>query len=925
MEATNNILAHYGMPRRSGRYPWGSGEDPYQHGSSNFISRIELLKKEGWTETPENIKKVFGVSTTEYRTMYANAIAEERKYRIATAESLAAEGKGPTEIGRIMGINESSVRSLLNSKSKENTDKAKNIAEFLKKQVDEKRIIDVGSGVETELKISKEKLKQAIDILKDEGYVSYGGRIDQVTNANNKTTIKVLCSPGTEHKDIYNVENIKSITDYESNDGGLTFKKFQYPASMDSSRLLVRYAEDGGTNKDGTIEIRRGVKDLSLGDSRYAQVRILVDGDKYIKGMAVYGDDKDFPEGVDVIVNSNKPKEGGLDKALKSTKKNLAKDPTNPFGSLIKANGQSTYIDDDGTEKLSLINKRSEEGDWAEWKDKLPSQFLSKQSTTLAQKQLDLALTEKRSELDSILQLNNPTIKRQLLDDFAKQMDSDCVTLQAAALPGQKYHVILPINSLRDDEVYAPNYETGTKLALVRYPHGGTFEIPILTVNNNNKEAQKYIPKDSIDAVGINHNVASQLSGADFDGDTVMCIPTHDSKGKVRIQNQKQLDGLKGFEPTEKYAIPEGNPNNVKIMKNTQNEMGRISNLITDMTLSGASADELAAAVRHSMVVIDAEKHMLDYKQSEIDNNIDALKRKYQQKTEPGKEGKYGGAATLISRAKSEVSVDKRQGSGYVNVKGDPRYDPTRPEGAYIYKTADDLEYTYTRTRRDGSTEIVKRHRTQPSTAMAETDDAYTLVSKNRNPMELIYAKYANNVKDLANQARLEMVNTGKIAYSKEAAKKYEKEVKSLNDQLDVALLNSPKERQAQILASIEVKIRKESNPGMSKEDVAKVSQQALQRARNSVGAKRTPITISDSEYEAIQAGAISDTKLKSILKYTDKDSLREKATPRSAKETPTDAQIANMKAMASSNFTLSEIAKKYGFSTSTISKYLKG
>ena len=572
-----------------------------------------------------------------------------------------------------------------------------------------------------------------------------------------------------------------------------------------------------------------------------------------------------------------------------------------------------------------MINKRSEEGDWAEWKDKLPSQFLSKQSTTLAQKQLDLALTEKRSELDSILQLNNPTIKRQLLDDFAKQMDSDCVTLQAAALPGQKYHVILPINSLRDDEVYAPNYETGTKLALVRYPHGGTFEIPILTVNNNNKEAQKYIPKDSIDAVGINHNVASQLSGADFDGDTVMCIPTHDSKGKVRIQNQKQLDGLKGFEPTEKYAIPEGNPNNVKIMKNTQNEMGRISNLITDMTLSGASADELAAAVRHSMVVIDAEKHMLDYKQSEIDNNIDALKRKYQQKTEPGKEGKYGGAATLISRAKSEVSVDKRQGSGYVNVKGDPRYDPNRPEGAYIYKTADDLEYTYTRTRRDGSTEIVKRHRTQPSTAMAETDDAYTLVSKNRNPMELIYAKYANNVKDLANQARLEMVNTGKIAYSKEAAKKYEKEVKSLNDQLNVALLNSPKERQAQILASIEVKIRKESNPGMSKEDIAKVSQQALQRARNSVGAKRTPITISDSEYEAIQAGAISDTKLKSILKYTDKDSLREKATPRSAKETPTDAQIANMKAMASSNFTLSEIAKKYGFSTSTISKYLKG
>ena len=49
----------------------------------------------------------------------------------------------------------------------------------------------------------------------------------------------------------------------------------------------------------------------------------------------------------------------------------------------------------------------------------------------------------------------------------------------------------------------------------------------------------------------------------------------------------------------------------IKIMKNTQTEMGKISNLITDMTLKGATQDELARAVRHSMVVIDAEKHMI--------------------------------------------------------------------------------------------------------------------------------------------------------------------------------------------------------------------------------------------------------------------------------------------------------------------------
>ena len=52
--------------------------------------------------------------------------------------------------------------------------------------------------------------------------------------------------------------------------------------------------------------------------------------------------------------------------------------------------------------------------------------------------------------------------------------------------------------------------------------------------------------------------------------------------------------------------------------------MGKISNLITDMTLLGASEDKLARAVRHSMVVIDDEKHHLDYKQSEKDNNIAA-------------------------------------------------------------------------------------------------------------------------------------------------------------------------------------------------------------------------------------------------------------------------------------------------------------
>ena len=40
-------LRHYGMPRRSGRYPWGSGKDPYQHTPRGFVERVTELRKSG--------------------------------------------------------------------------------------------------------------------------------------------------------------------------------------------------------------------------------------------------------------------------------------------------------------------------------------------------------------------------------------------------------------------------------------------------------------------------------------------------------------------------------------------------------------------------------------------------------------------------------------------------------------------------------------------------------------------------------------------------------------------------------------------------------------------------------------------------------------------------------------------------------------
>lgn len=884
-QVAEDILMHYGMPRRSGRYPWGSGENPYQH-SGDFLSRIEELKKQGLSE--KEIADSFGLTTTQFRTQKSLAKNERRALEVATAKGLREKGYSLNEIAEKMGYtNDSSIRSLLNESSESNMNQAQKTADFLRKQIDEKGMIDVGTGVERELGISKEKLNQALYILEMEGYPVYGGGVPQVTNPGKQTNIKVICPPGTEHKDIYDYENVHSLTDYVSHDGGDTFDTFVYPKSMDSKRLQICYAEEGGIHKDGVIELRRGVEDLSLGDSHYAQVRILVDDSKYLKGMAIYSDD--LPPGVDVRFNTNKKQGTPMGDVLK----NIKDDPDNPFGSLIKAGGQSYYIDKDGKRQLSLINKRAEEGDWGAWSDKLPSQFLSKQSLHLVKKQLGLAASDKLAEFDEICSLTNPTVKKTLLKSFADDCDAAAVHLKAAALPRQKYQVILPITSMKDTEVYAPNYKNGEQVALIRYPHGGTFEIPIVTVNNKHPEARRTLG-NALDAIGINSKVAERLSGADFDGDTVMVIPTG---GKVKITSTSPLKGLEGFDPKTSYPYKEG----MKTMKNTQTEMGKVSNLITDMTLKGATQDELARAVRHSMVVIDAEKHKLNYKQSEIDNGIASLKKKYQGHYD--EDGKYHeGAATLISRAKSETSVLKRKGS--------PIIDPKTGEQTYkeVYE-----EYVDKKT---GKTKV----RTQASTKMAETRDARTLSSG--HPVEEAYASYANQMKSLANKARKEMVSTGKIAYSASAKATYQAEVDTLSAKLNVALRNAPKERQAQVIANANVAAKKKDNPDMANAEIKKAGQQALTSARVSVGAKREPIKLTDKEWEAIQAGAISENKLKQIINNVNIDELRQRATPRTTTSL-SSAKISKISSMSVSGYSIAEIAQALGVSTSTVSKYL--
>lgn len=888
-----DILMHYGVKRRSGRYPWGSGDNPYQHGG-DFLARVEELQRLGKTE--KQIADELHLSTTDLRMQVRVAKHERRALQADRARSLREDGKTLDEIASILGYaNDSSVRALLNENTAANKNKAQATAEILKKELAEKGAIDVGTGVERQLGVSTGVLQEALFILETEGYNRYGVGVPQVNDPKKRTITPVISVPEIDQREVYqNLDLVKSVGDYHSTDGGESWDKREYPASIDSSRVKILYGDEGGALKDGVIEIRRGVADLDLGDSHYAQVRILVDGTHYLKGMAMYSDD--MPDGADIVFNTNKhtgtPKMDVL--------KKIQDDPDNPFGALIKANGQSHYIDADGNEKLSAVNKLKEEGDWDKMSKNLSSQFLSKQPIQLIKKQLDLTYADAADEFSEICSLNNPTVKRKLLLDFADECDSAAVHLKAAALPRQSTQVILPLNAMKETEIFAPNYRDGEKVVLIRYPHGGTFEIPELTVNNKNPTAVSVLGKNIRDAVGINPKVAERLSGADFDGDQVVVIPTG---GRVKIQSTPALKDLKDFDPKTDYST-EGKTGVRLLAKGaaTQRQMGEISNLITDMTLKGATEPEIARAVKHSMVVIDAAKHKLDYRQSEKDNGIAELKKKYQGFDD--ETGHHGGASTLLSRRKQDVEVPERQGSGVI--------DPLT--GKVVYKESG-RTYVDPRTGKTvAATTKVKR--------ILAVDDVRSMSSGTLQ--EEAYADYANKMKDLANKARLEYKATPTLKRSASAAKAFEPEVNRLMAALKVAQLNAPLEREAQRIANARVKAKVQANNITDKDEISKIRRAAISDARNSTGAsgKRTRITISDGEWTAIQSGAISDTTLSEILRYAEPKTVRERATPRRTTQL-SDARISRIKAMANSGHTNAEIAEALGISTSAVSKYL--
>ena len=830
----DDVLLHYGKKRRSGRYEWGSGKEPYQ--GHSFLANYYKLKNEGLNDN--DIAKRMNMNSTQLRQARAKANAEEKNYLIGQVSSDKISGMTNQEIADKYHISEASVRNYLTPGANHKTKQFDNIKNTLRDAVAKSEYLDVGSAVELQLGVSRTKFNTMVnDLVENEGYYVHKVYIDRLNDKSKPITMKVLTK---EPELITVVKDSAKIRPLESwsEDRGETISDLKPPKGVDPKKVKIRYNEQGGEDKDGVIELRPGVEDLDMGASHYAQVRIKVGEDRYLKGMAVYGDPKDFPPGTDIIFNTNKKTGTDPRDVMKPTKQD-AKNNSELFGSTIIRQNKSNV--------LNIVN---EEGEWDTWSAALSSQFLSKQPTKLIKERLDATYDDVKADFDEINSLTNPVVKQHLLESFSDGLDSKARKLGAKGIKGTKSHVILPFPDMKPDEVYAPNYKDGDRVVLVRYPHGGVFELPEVTVNNKYSKAKGMLGKDALDAIGIHPSVAKKLSGADFDGDTVYVIPNNNRQ----IKTSKPLEDLKDFDPQD-YKVDRKTIDS----RTKEREMGTVSNLITDMTIKDATPSEIARAVRHSMVVIDSEKHNLDYKQSAIDNGISALKKKYQSHINPDTGKKSTGASTLISRSKRLVDNLQKEGKTILD------YDPER----------------------------------------------YSSGTK----VESLYVGYIKKLQTLKNESVKASQNIKLPEYDKAAAKKYKEEVDSLTKKLDIAKSNAPRERQAQILSNKIYYSNLEYN--MSKEQKKKLRSRSLARARETTGAKKETVDITPKEWEAIQNRAISNTKLKQILLNADMDQVRKLASPREPKLTP--AQESKALTYLNKKYTIDETAKALGTSTAAV------
>ena len=930
----DDSLYHEGVLERSGRYPWGSGEHPFQR-LGGLYGEYRELKAKGLKDG--EIAEQMHMSVGELRAH--NEYYNELRFRknVAECAELADKGLSRLEIAKKLGLSSSTVNNYLKASEKPRKQKILATREILKDALEETGMVDVSDGTDARLGIKKSALDSAVVTLKDEGYEVYSNIRIKMGGTDRFITQKVLCKPGITKADVLKNKDQVTIVNAHSEDGGQTIEKRMAPVNIDSKRIEIRYADDpiSGADYDGVVELRRGVPDLYMKDAHYAQVRIAVDGKYYIKGMAVYSDD--LPDGVDIRVNSNKKREKGMAGALKEQQTDINGniDEYDPFGSSFKTDDKklyttSTHYTDPktGERKQSALNFVNDEGTWSDWDRNLPSQFLGKQTPALAKQQLNIDATIREREFDEINSLTNPVLKEKLLIDFADTCDSAAVHMKAASLPRQQTHVILPSRSIKKNEIYAPNYEDGEEVCLVRFPHEGIYQIPRLIVNNRNREAKKMISSQARDAVCISPETAQVLSGADFDGDTVLVLPTK----KHNIINKDPFKELQDFDAKVAYATTEEERKKLKFWEKGSpqegTEMGRISNLVTDMTLMGAKEDELIRATKYAQVVIDTAKHKLNYKQAYADCRIADLKKKYQAHVDP-ETGKvrYGGGSTLLSRSTAPMDVYGRKSY----------YDIDPDTGKKVYRKDTELypHRKQVKNKETGVTEwqTVWEPKKISSTKGAETDDPYTLTSggSKRSPgtiMEGVYAEYASRMKALGNKARKAslVAKQSGSGTNKQAKETYAKEVSHLMWQLNEAKKNQPLERKANALADVNVQLAKQDAKSrgttLSKDEESKLRDKELKKARQIVGANRYRVTVSDREWEAIQSGAVAKTVQEQIFRYADNDRIKELAMPKTPKKL-SKAMLSTAQSMLDRGYTWAEVADRFDVSVSTLASNL--
>ena len=858
-------LEHYGIKRRSGRYKWGSGDDPYQR-ENGFLKRNDELRKQGLSE--KEIADMFGMSIRQLR---AQKTMEKERHNQVLADSVASMTKRGLTIDQMaesLGVSARTISNLKAGASQFDNTRSNNIKEAIAKQIAENPYLDISEGIEKQLGIPRTKFMAIVNDMVENGELNtHTLKLKRLDNPDRELTVTVL-TPETDFLKV--LKSSSEIRNFEAAiaDDKVGIRGLKDIQAVDPKRVAVNFDETGGTDKDGLIELRRNIDDLDMGDARYAQVRIQVGDNNYLKGMAVYSDD--LPDGVDIRFNTNKSSKVGDLGAMKK----LEDDPNNPFGSTIR----------DQKGALNIVNA---EGKWSEWNKKWSSQFLGKQSNELIKERLDATFSKYKQDFDEIKSLTNASVRKYLLNDLADTLDSAYKHLKVQGLSRTASHVILPFPDMDPNQVYAPNYKDGERVVLVRYPHGGTFELAELTVNNKFKEARDMLGSDAKDAIGIHPSVANKMSGADFDGDAVWVIPNNSKKVKVT----PALEGLKNFDPMEYRVEPiykkvngkEEIINRTIPEKTKETQMGIVSNLITDMTIQDASPDELARAVRHSMVVIDSYKHNLDYKKSAADNSIKALQKTYQTYIDD-KGVKRKGASTLLSKKLAddilinyeEVKV-RNEKTGRMNTK--------KVGGEYV--------------------------------SLIDSVDDANLLSRG-TATEKLYAKYINEVRDLKNQAASLNQSTKGSKYVPGTKELYRTEVESLNAKLHKQHLRAPRERQAQLEAN--KNFFNSLVPGMTAKEKSKLKGQVLAaaRAKHNPADPDGPFNITPKEWEAISNGAVSHSTISSILKYGNNEQIKKYATPKEP-VTVKAPSIARAKALIANGYTPAQVAETLGVSTTTV------